>query len=70
MRFVLGLLLVIVFADGAAGATCETLASLSLPDAKITTAQAVAAGEFTPYPQLAPHTGSGSIDEAENFVCR
>jgi len=47
MRFVLGLTLVLAFAQGAAAATCENLASLSLPDAKITTAQVVAAGEFT-----------------------
>src|SRR5881397_3253536 len=43
MRFVLGLSLVIACADGAAAATCESLASLSLPDAKITSAQVVAA---------------------------
>src|SRR5213593_2664866 len=48
MRFVLGLSLVIACADGAAAATCESLASLSLPDAKITSAQVVAAGEFAP----------------------
>jgi feruloyl esterase len=48
MRFVLGLSLVIGCADGAAAATCERLASLSLPDANITSAQVVAAGEFTP----------------------
>ena len=23
-----------------------------------------------PYPEVAAYTGSGSIDEAENFVCR
>ena len=31
-----------------AGASCEGLGSLSLPEAKITTAQSVAAGDFTP----------------------
>ncbi|PYQ78296.1 MAG: hypothetical protein DMG01_11905 [Acidobacteria bacterium] len=48
MRFVLGLSLVMACADGAAAATCESLASLSLPDATITSAQVVAAGEFVP----------------------
>ena len=48
MRLVLGLVLHMTFAGAAAGRTCESLASLSLPDAKITAAQVVAAGEFTP----------------------
>ena len=31
-----------------AGASCESLGSLSLPEARITSAQSVAAGDFTP----------------------
>src|SRR5579862_1959738 len=38
----------IVFAVPAGAASCESLASLTLPDATITSAQTVAAGEFTP----------------------
>ena len=38
----------------AAGQTCEQLAQLALPDAKITSAQTVAQGAFTPQPSMAP----------------
>ena len=38
----------------AAGTTCEGLASLSLPDARITSAQSVAAGDFTLAPGAQP----------------
>src|SRR2546425_11632056 len=48
MRFVLSIALVIGFAASSAGATCESLASLSLPQTTITLAQTVAARSFTP----------------------
>ena len=38
------------FASPAAGATCESLAKLTLPDVTIASAQTVAAGAFTPPP--------------------
>ena len=52
MRLVLSLALVIASAASAAGATCESLASLSLPQATITSAQTIAPGSFAP-----PSTG-------------
>ena len=48
MRVAISLALVIASAARAAGATCESLASLSLPQAAITSAQNVAPGAFTP----------------------
>jgi len=45
-------------------ATCESLKSLSLEHTAITSAQSVAAGD-----QVAKYKGSGSIDDAANFVC-
>lgn len=38
----------------AAGQSCEQLAQLALPDTKITSAQVVAAGAFTPPPNVSP----------------
>src|SRR2546430_15177789 len=52
MRFILSFALLIAPAASAAGATCESLASLSLPQAAITSAQPVAPGPFAP-----PSTG-------------
>jgi feruloyl esterase len=49
-RTVLCPILVLSCATLAAAATCESLASLALPDTTITSAQAVAAGAFTPPP--------------------
>ena len=46
-----------------AGASCESLGSLSLPQTKITSAQSVAAGEFT------PPSGAKPIDDLPSF-CR
>ena len=47
------------FASPAAGATCESLAQLAIPNVTIASAQTVAAGAFTPPPgrggQPAPH---------------
>ena len=45
-----------VFSPGtrAAGQSCEQLAQLALPDTKITSAQVVAAGAFTPPANIAP----------------
>jgi len=60
MRFILSFALLIAPAASAAGATCESLASLSLPQAAITSAQPVAPVSF----------GRGSIDDAANFACR
>ena len=83
----------------ASAATCESIAALSLPNAKINAAEQVAPGAFTPpgptgpapdmipashtrdgkvdrtrplcpYPQVASYKGSGSIDDASNFVCK
>jgi len=48
MRYVIGLVFVVASAATAAGATCESLASLTLPQAAITSAQAVAPGAFAP----------------------
>jgi len=50
MRVVIGLALGIAFtsASRAAGATCESLASVALPQTSITSAQIVAPGAFTP----------------------
>ena len=53
-KFVLPLCVLLAAASPALGATCESLASLSLPNTIITAAQAVAAGAFTP-----PATGRG-----------
>ena len=47
---VLSLLCALGCAVPASAATCESLASLALPDTTITSAQAVAAGAFTPPP--------------------
>jgi feruloyl esterase len=44
----------VVSARGAAAATCESIAALSLPNAKVTTAQQVAPGAFTPPGPAAP----------------
>jgi Tannase and feruloyl esterase len=38
----------------AAGQNCEQLAQLALPDTKITSAQTIAQGAFTPQPSMAP----------------
>jgi len=48
MRVLLSVALVIASAARAAGATCESLASLALPQAAITSAQTVAPGGFVP----------------------
>ena len=40
---------------------CERLARLSLPDAKITLAQRVAAGTFTPMTPVAPWMANGCV---------
>jgi feruloyl esterase len=40
--------------SASAGASCEALGSLSLPEAKITSAQSVAAGDFTPPSGVSP----------------
>ena len=48
-RFVKALLAIAACVPSAgAGASCESLGTLSLPEAKITSAQSVAAGDFTP----------------------
>jgi feruloyl esterase len=49
------LLAMAAFAPAAsAGASCESLGSLSLPEAKVTSAQSVAAGDFTPSSGASP----------------
>ncbi len=49
MRFILiAAIGIVLFAAPAAAASCESVASLVLPDGKITSAALVAAGEFTP----------------------
>jgi feruloyl esterase len=47
-RVALLVLLVLFAASPAAAATCESVASLSLPDSTVTLAETVAAGQFTP----------------------
>ena len=54
------ILMNIVSSQASAGATCESLASLSLPDTTITVAQTVAAGTLklpTTLPDAGPHGG-------------
>jgi feruloyl esterase len=46
------LLLATTFSPAAIGATCESLASAALPNAKITMAQVVEAGKFTAAPNF------------------
>jgi len=48
-----------------AGTSCESLASLKLPNTTITLAQTVAACAFTPLTAVEQWT-----DDAANFVCR
>src|SRR5205807_8112327 len=45
---VLAMTLMVIMALPAVAAPCESLSSLKLPDATITSAQSVAAGEFSP----------------------
>jgi feruloyl esterase len=53
----------------AAAATCESLASLALPDTTITLAETVAAGEFTP-PAARGGRGPGAAFKALPAFCR
>src|SRR5438046_2705095 len=56
-------------ARAAAAATCESLASLALPDTTITLAQPVGAGEFTP-PAARGGRGPGAAFKALPAFCR
>jgi hypothetical protein len=42
----------------------------SILAARIENGTTVRTRPLCPYPQVAGHAGSGSIDEAKNFVCR
>src|SRR5204863_8704399 len=53
----------------AAAATCESLASLTLPDATITFARPIGAGEFTP-PAARGGRGPGAAFKALPAFCR
>ncbi len=55
--------------EAAAAATCESLASLALPDTTITLAQPVGAGEFTP-PASRGGRGPGAAFKALPAFCR
>jgi feruloyl esterase len=60
MRLIAGIILITVCASSAAGATCDSLASLSLPQTAITSAQPVAAGAFMPPPSTGRAGGGRS----------
>src|SRR6266513_2574802 len=49
-------------AFGQASQSCEKLAQLSLTNAKVTSAQSVAAGAFTPPPPASPRPSPNTID--------
>jgi feruloyl esterase len=51
----------------AAALTCESLATLTLPNAKITSAQTVAAGAFTP-PSAPARAGGGGAGRGPNYA--
>ena len=55
---ILSMIVVVSAAGSAAGATCESLKSVSLPQATVTLAQTVAAGAFTP-PAAEGRAGGG-----------
>ena len=61
------------YASSAAGATCQSLATLSLPEATIASHRTGGTVDRTrppcPYPQVAKWKGSGSTDDAANFAC-
>jgi hypothetical protein len=57
-------------AGGAAQKSCESLAQLALPDTKITLAQAVAAGAFTPPPAPNPMPGMPANYKDVPAFCR
>src|SRR5688572_27079323 len=67
-RFVCVAFLVLVTAGVSEAATCESLASLSLPDTTVTTAQTVAAGAFTP-PGRGGGRGGAAFSSLPSF-CR
>jgi tannase/feruloyl esterase len=78
----LAITLLVVFCvlpASADAATCESLSTLRLPNATILSAAAQPAGTsgtvdrtrpLCAYPEVARYTGTGSTDEAANFVCR
>ena len=55
---ILSMIVVVSAAGSAAGATCESLKSVSMPQATVTLAQTVAAGAFTP-PAAEGRAGGG-----------
>src|SRR5262245_37506301 len=54
----------------AAGASCESLAALKLPDTTITTAESVAAGAFTPPGAGGARGGRGGAQSNLPAFCR
>src|SRR5579862_5773257 len=69
MRFIILPALLGAMSFSAAAATCESLSSLQLPDAKITLAQTVAAGAFT-VPNGRGGRGGANPYEALPAFCR
>jgi hypothetical protein len=59
-----------LFAAPAAAATCESIASLALPDGKITSATLVAAGEFAPPGGGGPMMGGNAVFKTAPAFCR
>jgi feruloyl esterase len=48
----------------------EGQAPASIPAARIVNGQAVRTRPLCPWPEVARHKGSGSIDDAANFTCQ
>ena len=73
IRFILIVAInIIIFAAPVAAGSCENIASLALPDGKITSATLVAAGEFTP-PKgglMMGGPGGGAVFKAAPAFCR
>jgi hypothetical protein len=65
---------VCLLATPAFASTCESPAAVAVKDAKIIASHATAGKvdrtrPLCPYPQVAKYKGTGSIDDAANFVC-
>ncbi len=61
---------IILFSAPVAEASCEGVASLELPDGKITSATLIAAGEFTPPGGGGPMMGGTAVFKAAPAFCR